>query len=74
MDLFIVDYGIESSESFREKRSSWVVEQTQNLFQGNIFWPQPGLSESSKAFYSSRMSTPDVHSLIRFSKKYTYVI
>jgi len=37
MDLFIVDYGIESSESFREKRSSWVVEQTQNLFQGNIF-------------------------------------
>jgi len=25
MDLFIVDYGIESSDNFREKRSSWVM-------------------------------------------------
>jgi len=25
MDLFIVDYGIESSDNFRDKRSSWML-------------------------------------------------
>ena len=30
MDLFVVDYGIESSENFREKHSSWVVKWTED--------------------------------------------
>jgi len=32
VDLFIADYGIESSDNFREKRSSWVVKGTKKCF------------------------------------------
>jgi len=34
MDLFIVDHGIESTDNFREKRSSWVLNEPKIFFKG----------------------------------------